>query len=222
MSRNFIILSAGRTGSTLLASALDAHPDVTCLDEVLKPTRLAISGMTYDQQHRALFADDPRPARGCKLFYHHLPRRDRRWGWFFDNCRIIHLTRRDLLAWHVSMETARRTGRWQGAGLPLAGRRIAIDPGRMQEQIDKYVDNVARTRSRMCPERSLELTYEGLMDWERAICEVERFLGVAEHELPMNYSRMNPEPIAQRVVNWDEVGDEAKRIAHKGEELCRL
>lgn len=153
----FLILSRGRTGSTLLQQLLDSHHECVCFEEVFadrplpplpedypagradavrdsaglretSPTRFMDEFLFADH-----YADDVR-AVGFKLFYMHARSADG--GALWDSLqsdtaiRIVHLQRRNILRMFISMKIANQTGAWWSLdGMPeLNQRKVVVDP----------------------------------------------------------------------------------------------
>jgi hypothetical protein len=131
----FILLNAARTGSSMLATKLDSHPDIRCHGEVLGPgpgkagDRLV--GLNYGTdptlERRLVALRDSDPVRflsewvyraetgaaaGFKIKYEELLKADfeRVLGWLVaeESIKVIHLVRRNRLKRLVSEITATR------------------------------------------------------------------------------------------------------------------
>ncbi len=130
----FIILSGARTGSHMLAEALNSSPHITCFREVfngrLDFIQFGVEG--YDDfssrdmaqrradpvrfLHERIFCRQPeeRRAVGFKYHYNHV------WGFagVIDELvadkglRVLHLQRRNLLRMLLSLKLAEKTGVW--------------------------------------------------------------------------------------------------------------
>lgn len=130
----FIILSGARTGSHMLAEALNSSPRITCFREVFQGRldfiHFGVEG--YDDfssrdmaqrkadplrfLHERIFCRQPeeRRAVGFKYHYNHV------WGFpgVFDELvadkelRVLHLQRRNLLRVLLSLKLAEKTGIW--------------------------------------------------------------------------------------------------------------
>lgn len=208
---NFIILSAGRTGTTLLAKALNEHPDVHMAGEALKPASLEKHDRSYQEQHNIVFAKDRDvKAQGCKLFFHHLNRDSAHWDWYRDNALIIHSMRTDYLAWYVSLMSAHQNGEWnrrrKEQAPPLSERRITVDVEHMQRKIAGYKTKIEWARDWTDPERYMEVDYDDMIgNWAATIGRVEDALGIDRRPLPQRCVKLNPEPLSERVTNWKDV-----------------
>lgn len=129
----FIILSGARTGSHMLATALDSHPDIRCFQEVFnrQVKRIQYGVVGYDgssAEDKALRARDPVRFLNQRIFSH--PTEVRAAGFKFGyghvfefeglldrliedaQLRVLHLRRRNLLRMLVSLKLAETTGVW--------------------------------------------------------------------------------------------------------------
>ena len=123
----FVILTESRSGSNLLVSLLDSHPNISCHSEVFHRKRVyakpPLNSLTVEHRNThiqqvldAIFTtqDSSREilARGFKLFYYHKPSlivklaRD-------PAIRFVILRRSDKLAQYASRKIALRTGKWK-------------------------------------------------------------------------------------------------------------
>jgi LPS sulfotransferase NodH len=139
---NFILLGHQRCGSNLLVRALNEHPQIRMVGEVLAEnpvtrkeawswTEPGYEGFQAGQQgaefmERVVFGPPTvwRPfllwenvrARGCKLFYDQArfdPDSATAWDYVLSHdVRVIHLIRKNLLYALISLEVAERTQRW--------------------------------------------------------------------------------------------------------------
>ena len=126
----FVILTEARTGSNLLVSLLDSHPDITCHSEVFhrkkvyaKPPLDSMSVQWRNTHVRevleTIFANldegSESHATGFKLFWYHKPsllfRLARK-----PEFRFIVLRRDDKLSQYASRKIALKTGEWKGVG----------------------------------------------------------------------------------------------------------
>jgi DNA invertase Pin-like site-specific DNA recombinase len=131
----FMILSGARTGSTVLAQALNSGPDIVCFRELfnLKRNEIDYSVDGYDEENAedlALRERDPvrflqerifcrHPdkvgAVGFKFHYVHFWAYPDLWEALTEDTdlRVLHLRRRNLLRMLLSTKIAKSTGVWQ-------------------------------------------------------------------------------------------------------------
>lgn len=211
---NYIILGPGRCGSTMLRTALEYHPQIDAFSEYLKPQACRELGRTYAEQHAIVFGSD-RAASGCVVFYHHIPSNDERWGWLRDNCQVIHLLRQNVGRWYLSwviaktrpISTAHEKYDIRDADniATVEDRRVAIDIAEMRSAAREYRENVRWARGKFAGECYHEIPYERLCsDWESAILEIQRILGVEPIPLTPKTCKANSEGIDELVENSDE------------------
>jgi len=140
MATRFILLGNARSGSTLVAQAINAHPSVFMCDELFHPHLEERKGQLTDP-NRILCSldrfyndsDDPVEflqthlyrrdypqaveAAGFKLFHEHARQQPgaRLWKHLGDSpqCRVIHLIRPRLIESYVSEQIAWQTGIWE-------------------------------------------------------------------------------------------------------------
>ncbi len=134
----FIILGTGRTGSNMLVSALNTHPNGIVYGEIFNNTRYNRIGFNnknrpYISFRKALkirvnnpisFLEDyifrifpaKTAAVGFKLFYWHCHEDNWRCIWDYMNSmqglKIIHIKRRNMLKTFLSLKIAQRTKQW--------------------------------------------------------------------------------------------------------------
>ena len=140
MPERFVILTNGRSGSTMLVDLIGSHPDIYCEAEIFNEIR-------WKRSHRPLLwlvRAWPFPyldwrARKCtKAVYgfklkaggqiYHMEQKVHRLfqrGW-----RLVYLYRRDILQQTISWNVARATRRWH----------TTLEAGYMQQQVHLDVD----------------------------------------------------------------------------------
>ena len=185
----FIILSGPRTGSNMLAQALNSNPSIRCFHEVLNsivgfvmydlhntdrqesPTEDDVAFRERDPigfLEQRIFGEYPDDvaAVGFKYHYGHI------WGFpgVFDHVvkddsiRVVHLKRRNGLRTLLSLKTAQQTGRWMETGtLPLTPARLLgalLHPKRLAGRVAKLVQRPDPPVT--VPERELTISKEEL------------------------------------------------------------
>jgi hypothetical protein len=208
----FIILTAGKTGSTLLVDLLNSHPAIRCDQEVLShpvlmPQRLLAA--------RTALAG--REAYGFKLRLPHLETQGfphpaaALQGWHADGWKIVHLVRGSLLRRTVSSIVASRRPS------PHHTRRdgpVKLKPLRLD--VDELLARMGRQHAISRAEQAalanlprLTVSYEeDLVDAARHQPALERvfaFLGLAPAPVRTQYVRIVAEPLDRLITNFDEV-----------------
>lgn len=215
-----LVIGTARVGSYLLTSYLHSLPDVSMRGEVLNPD--SPQGLKADPRHREAALRHLRvsicsrsaPVTGVKILLEQLP-----WHGLSmaDLCsvlpdtRFLVIYRRALAEQYVSMLIAKRTGSWSLTERGVRRRlSVHIDP----EEFVAYCHGIRREyrelfRHSCVMDRALVLSYEelagGADDLFRAhVCP---FLGVDYHPVRTGFLRQNPDPLPQKVENYDEVAD---------------
>lgn len=222
-ARRFVILSARRSGSNLLCTLIDSHPDALCHHELFNPrgifTALDLRDTPTPLHDIAARERDPvaylarvwRYARGhaCVGFKMTPEQHPDILRTVLEDTGIakIVLRRNNPLRALVSERIAEITGRWEA----YAGDTGHDPPPRVhieRDELDRHVQEVEIFYDSLTGvmQRSgqhwLELHYESLFDAEeqRRICA---FLGLSPRALQARSIRQNPEPLERLLDNAD-------------------
>jgi hypothetical protein len=181
----FVLVSYLRSGTHLLRTALESHPEVACQSELFNSDdrRLPypLETPTADVLERWAFGRELAPGTRCAGFVLHayhphalraFPgiRPNPLWSdvWprlaAMPDLRVIHLRRRDLLARHLSHLLARATGFWH-AWEAEAAARVSHLHAPPPEQVGRRRDEPPPIE--VDPDR-LELDFEEVTGWHGA------------------------------------------------------
>jgi len=111
----FIILTRSRTGSNMLVSFFNSHPNVFCEAEIFGD----ISKHNYQEILRRTFRKQPHycKAKGFKIFYYHPRDKSQSDVWkelvAMEKLHVIHLKRRNILKTLISRRIAGLTDTWK-------------------------------------------------------------------------------------------------------------
>jgi LPS sulfotransferase NodH len=240
--RRFVILSARRSGSNLLCTLIDSHPDALCHHELFNPrgifTALDLRNTATPLHDIAARERDPiaylaqvwRYARGhaCVGFKMTPDQHPEILQAVLEDIGIakIVLRRDNPLRALVSERIAEITGRWEayageGGGQETnPGERPRIHVGRDEldehvRQVQAFYDGLTDVMQRS-GQRWLELRYESLFDADEQhrLCD---FLGLSPRPLLARSIRQNPEPLERLLDNAD-----ALRLSLASTPLARL
>lgn len=210
----FVVLSRGRTGSTLLVDLLRCHPAIRCEGEVLSHRIFVTSPEILIRARARLFASRVygfkiRPAhygaqgiRHPKAFLAALQAE----GW-----RLVHLRRRNVL--RVALSSLRREQ------TKIVHRKVGDEPDEsapLDVPIDRLLTRMARVEHEMRTEEELlgalphlRLTYEDdlLREGARqpALDRVFAFLGLPSVPVSTRYLRLSTDDLSAVIRNHDEV-----------------
>ena len=209
--RRFIVLTRSRTGSNLLISLLESHPNIRADGEIF----MELNGRDYTDSLAKVFAKQPYyiRARGFKIFYYH-PRDDASCGLWndlvnLDDLCVIHLKRRNILRTLISQKIAASQDVW-----------LATSPSHHNGEnkavtftVEQLKKGFRRTRkfeedgdARFRKHPLMSVYYEDLIDDTEAVFrEVSDFLGVQYLPPKTNLRRQNPESINDLLENYDQL-----------------
>lgn len=215
----FVILAEMRTGSNFLESNLDAFPGLKCYGEAFNPWFL-VSPDTHDLFGVTMAQRDGDPMRliqvlrentdgipGFRLFHNH----DRR---VFEHvmadrrCAKVILNRNQVEA-YVSKQIAWNTDQWQLSDHKhkVAGKMTfhAKDFKHRYHLLKDHQRDVHR-RLQESGQTAFYIDYDDLRDL-KVINGLAKFLGETEtlHSASRKFKKQNPEPLADKVQNFDEL-----------------
>ena len=206
---HFVVIAGVRTGSSMLISCLQQHPNLRCKSELFN-VREKHGQPAIDRAERAvaeLFANEI--SSGFKLLYNQ-GKESTIWQTLsqMDDLSVIHLQRRRWIESLVSMRTAAVTGRWSWLPKSTAPEEplVWVDPEWAVRFFEEREAGVHRVETLLGHHRLLNVAYERLAaDTFGTIADVYRFLGV-EPVIPTIYHRkMARRHWHERVANWPEV-----------------
>jgi hypothetical protein len=228
----FVILTHGRSGSSLLRSALGQHPQVAIYDELFSEEfkhRDRIETQDGWRRYRdgddaAMFAHTcfrgPYPqavrAVGFKLFYNQVratPGGFKLWDYLKSNkhIKIIRLIRRNLFASWVSHEVMHRTRLWNiGTN---SNRTVRFPkPFVIQENVLRgYLEEVTKcirsANKDFAHHQTMTVEYEtGLCEnFQKTINGVHQFLGLTRAKARPDFIKLATRPLSLQVKNYSEL-----------------
>ena len=227
-TRRFVILSARRSGSNLLCTLIDSHPDALCHHELFNPrgifTALDLRDTPTPLHDIAARERDPiaylarvwRYARGhaCVGFKMTPEQHPDILQAVLDDPGIakVVLRRNNPLRALVSERIAEVTGRWEAYAGEACGQeanpgphpRIHIERDELDrhvQQVEAFYDSLTDVMQRS-GQRWLELHYESLFDagQQQRLCA---FLGLLPRALLARSVRQNPQPLELLLDNAD-------------------
>lgn len=226
----FVIIGTARTGSTMLWSYLNSHPDVLCLRGAYGSTNkvnfgkfyLDLPEECYSKElitlrnnssvrflNEFIFKSYPRPykAIGFKYFYdhdRHLRNKNELLQYFSQNKRIkfIHLKRDDLLATLFSYKRARAQNQWNADD---SNFRTCISISECYSFFDLINKQQIRF-DKLFGQRSLSISYENMVHQPNTtLSNVQQFLGLQPKQLKTETTRNREVKLADFVTNYSEL-----------------
>ena len=222
----FVVISHGRSGSTLLIRSLDAHPDIKCYGELfnaIEKDRVTAAARKYSA------GDDPiafcraevygeassAKAVGFKLHVNQMKASEReKMLWTFleaeRDIRIIFLVRRNLFDPYISNQRAIRAKQWRRtpdqdvSAAYLEPLPIDIDHCIQAVKVQAQIINATSRSFRN--HRRLDMTYEALAsDFQPTLDAAFAFLDVEPRPVEPPLGRMNQVSHEQGIANYDDV-----------------
>lgn len=209
--KRFVVVTRSRTGSNLLMSYLNSHPEIVARGEVVqrlegRDPRVVVS----ETLSRRPFGVR---AKGFKLFYYHpLDAPDGGLWEYLERMRslhVIHLRRRNLLRVLISREIAGREDIWiQQNGAPSrdgTDKAVTIPVERLEAGFIETRRWEQETERRFADHPFHEVYYLDLVSRPReAFRGVTDFLGLDPVEPATSLRRQNPQSIRELLSNYDE------------------
>lgn len=137
--KRFIVLSRSRTGSNMLISFLNSHPNIHAEGEIFSK----LNGQDYKDVLAKAFSKQPSyiAAKGFKIFYYHPldDEPDSLWKdlMTLDDLRVIHLKRRNIFRTLISRKLAGMQDVWRIPSSeslnPVKNRAVTFTPEELEE-----------------------------------------------------------------------------------------
>lgn len=221
----FIIITRGRSGSTLLVERLRSHSQIVCMGEVLgtgerevtrsakaileTPTRAGLASVPFLERYLWRPRPDDTNAVGMKLLYPHVLERlnDEALLTRLKSAKILHLRRRNYLKSYISSIRVQETGVYahHGEG-DLEMFRCYVDPVLCEKFFGLLARTEKHTAAFFAQSDVMELVYEDMVQdlpsFDAPLCD---FLGVSNQRLSHGAKKMSSGVLANQIENWDEV-----------------
>ena len=228
----FIVLTQARTGSNMLVSMLDNHPEVRCFREAFNPHSVFgyenwlqksslrqianryIRDYSVEKYLESLLAVSPKDntrAIGFKVIY---PGQFDRWHnfrcyWRTHDFKIISLIRHNLLRKYLSSRIANLEDAWSAQQHRGSTLSVKLDVSDLKREMAR-MDTIYRLIDTLTVEfRGIQVSYEQLSaDREGVMRTLFQFLGIKEFEadtLKAKTAKQNPASLEELIENYDEV-----------------
>ena len=231
---SFLVLSAGRSGSTLLMQYLRCHPEITCsLTEPLNEELLGSHGLTGSTIGPStlinyLMAEllSWRRYTGCKVFCQQLEFYRISFPDLLTALRdppVIVLFREDVLATYVSLQVAFKTDVWFSQEEKRECTTIEVDPDDYREHAEWERERWRKTLSAFAgrtKKRVHFISYEELIANRDASMEgIFSFLDLPPCKVVAYSKRQNPFSPRETISNYEDI--EEKLTSTSGNVLTK-
>ena len=212
-AHKFMIFAQGRTGSTLLTSTLDKHPDIRCDDEILIVPRAFPRRFVEITARQA-----PAKAYGfhVKITQLHGWQRIHDIAGFLKDMeeggwQIIYLSRKNVLRHVVSNIFAEAAGTFHMDGNETRPTSVSLTLKRLEYELRLRIKLGEAERHALKGRRAFELVYErDLLEPERqkdTFAALQEIVGVKGVPLKPRLKKMVLAPLSELLSNYDEVAD---------------
>lgn len=210
--KHFVLLSRSRTGSNMLVSYLNSHPNIRMKGEIFG----WLKGKNYKDILAKLFDKQPYyiKAIGCKIFYYHPHHYESNDIWdeliSMSNLSVIHLKRRNILRTLVSRKIAGIQNVWvagsSNGGEPDSSKAVSFTMEELEKDFKQTRDWEKSGDEMFCKHPLLSVYYEDLViDPQGVLGNIMDFLDVKDMQLTTKQRRQNPERLRDLVINYDEL-----------------
>ena len=213
-SESFLVLSSGRSGSTLLMQYLRCHPSISCrMKEPLNPDTNGLTGpvgsSTLISQVMAQLLSWKRLS-GCKIFCEQLEFYRVSFAELLSALRdppVIVLYRENLLETYVSLQIAFKTDVWYSEKDSRHCTTIKLDFDEYKQYAVTERERWKNTLSALSDKNRVHFfSYEELTaDKSKALSGVFMFLNLPPCETVAYSKRQNPFGLAKTISNFEEV-----------------
>jgi len=210
-SGNFLILSAARSGTTLLVDYLNCHTRIRCRGEILNSDWGCYGnprGMGTDRlrlQVEAFFVKRPGLLAGAKILTYQLEELHIKLPSVVEILHepsVIVLYREETLEQFASLKMAERDRVWH-SNKPVKNEPMWLDPAMFvafaERERRMWRENIASLDGL----RVHYVSYEQLTrDTDKTMRHVFEFLGLKNCRVDSPLVKLNPQPLSRRLINY--------------------
>jgi LPS sulfotransferase NodH len=227
--KRFVVASYQRSGSTMLTSALNSHPDVICYSEIYNIGRpmFMVDGMPENSNwlkkirdikptdflSRIIFRGYSPAIKsvGFKFFPEHL--RHNPYSGVLNkliddkSISCIHLIRRNQLAMYLSLVKAQRTGAWSSNKKSNhSNELINLDPYECQKAFESIKHEQEYFIKCLENRDVLTVYYEDIIESpDEKYNEVQSFIGLDIQSITPTIKKQIVKPLSQIIENYNEL-----------------
>ncbi|ELS03170.1 Stf0 sulfotransferase [Xenococcus sp. PCC 7305] len=218
----YIIVSHARSGSNLLLTSLNSHPNIIAEHEIFAAHNRKIGENFYPILNH-LFRERAEniKAVGCKIFYYHLNEDEWQELASIPELKIVHLQRKNRLSMIVSMKIAFKTKQWgitdESQIIDASQKKVHLNHeflNKSFEDIESWENNIKM----IFPQSQIQdIFYEDLVEkYDQSLYKVFDFLDVEQipqKEIDTKHKKQNPEPLNELIQNYQELKNQFQNTA---------
>lgn len=211
--RKFLLLTSPRSGTHMLKTSLDAHPNMVCLTEMFNPDYIARE-YDYDDSMPApqvlkkyIYKDYEPEVKAVGFCLHRFGSNFGNWPnlWNIlkntEDLYIVSLTRNNLLRRYLSVQLQQIPN--------LAKTKLepkVFDPVELKEDFTRQNKKIDEFNQFFSDHPIINVTYEQLCeDYTTTMNKLQDFLGVPMVELKPGTGKRNNPPISDYILNYQEL-----------------
>ena len=210
--KKFILLTRSRTGSNLLLSYLNVHPNIIADHEIFqRPVKKPISKVLLKE-----FRKYPKSIKavGFKIFYNHPLGEDNPFLWDtlvnMKDLYIIHLKRRNILRTLLSLKLALQSEKWvkydSQKNDDMMSKTVSFDFDSLETGFNQTRQWEIEGDEMFNDHPKLTIYYEDLVESpEETVKKVTDFLGLPPCQTRTYLVRQNPENSSDLIENYKEL-----------------
>lgn len=213
---NFVVVAHARSGSHMITSMLNTHPDIHCNGEKFNKANQELCDRIYVKYMS--FENNPFTIAGFKLSYPlRVSRKNDIWEKIRGNkqVKVIHWYRANLLRAYVSSVIASKTKKWMGLGEQpqLTEKQVTIDTNLCVRWINKMVRIHALVQFDFHHHSVFSVSYENFLSDDNKEKEMLDFLGVEKDGIQLSTPlvKQNPEPLDQIIINYSDFATQFRK-----------
>lgn len=211
----FILFFQNRSGSNLLRSLFNSHPDILCDREIFAPQQVGKIHFPYAYLNGRC-AHCKQQAYGFKVSIKHLARvqniESKKFlaNLSYLNWKIIYLQRQNQLRQAISMQIARIRKRWEDKVVnPLSGEKFQLDCQILNQDLNRIErDLISESRSLEGIPHKTILYERDLLDSEQhqaTMDEAFDYLGISRTPVKSDVFRTTSDKMSDFISNYEEV-----------------
>lgn len=208
--KKVIVIGRARTGSNLLLSFMNSHPQLHMEGEIFAYQKNKPSRQIMDRVYK--LQPDAVKAAGFKIFYHH-PMDDKDsdiWELLKadKSIHVIQLRRENMLRMHISRKVAMQSDVWTAASKKevdkVRNRQVSFTKEELEEGFNKTKRWEANAVEDFSEHPFIEICYERMIsDPENEFAKLTSFLGVDPMAPKTNLRKQNPGKLQDLIENYD-------------------
>lgn len=211
--KKVIVIGRARTGSNLLLSYLNSHPEIHMEGEIFAYQK----GKSEQQILKRVYDNQPREIKvaGFKIFYHHpMDNKENSRIWELlksdPTIYVIQLRRVNMLRMHISRKIAMQSDVWTASKKSelerVKAKTISFTKEELEEGFNKTKNWEAGALQDFKGHPLIQIEYEKMIanpahEYQR----ITEFLGVSDMAPKTSLRKQNPESLSNLIENYTEL-----------------